>query len=121
MTPRARGRCLAALGFLAPALLPLSLRPAAGQPNDPPKSEVSKHTFAASKVFPGTVRTFWVYVPKQYDGKTPACVYVNQDGVQYNAPAVFDKLIAEKAMPVTVGVFVPPGVVPAAGPAALPR
>ncbi len=21
-----------------------------------------------------------VYVPKQYDGQTPACVYVNQDG-----------------------------------------
>ena len=33
-------------------------------------------------------------------------MYVNQDGVQYNAPAVFDKLIAEKAMPVTIGVFV---------------
>lgn len=122
MPAPARARCPAALGFLAPALLlPLAAPPAAGQADTPPKGTVTKHTFAASKVFPGTTRTFWVYVPKQYDGKTPACVYVNQDGVQWNAPAVFDKLIAEKAMPVTVGVFVTPGVVPAAEKGALPR
>ena len=29
----------------------------------------------------------------QYDGKTPACVHVNQDGSQFNAPDVFDRLI----------------------------
>jgi sugar lactone lactonase YvrE len=46
---------------------------------------------------------------------------VNQDGVQWNAPAVFDKLIAEKAMPVTIGVFVSPGVVKAANKDASPR
>ncbi|MBN9321387.1 MAG: hypothetical protein J0H24_04655, partial [Delftia acidovorans] len=122
MTARVRGRCLAALGFLVPALLvPLTAHPAPSQPDAPPKGDVSKHTFAASKVFPGTTRTFWVYVPKQYDGKTPACVYVNQDGVQWKAPDVFDKLIAAKEMPVTIGVFVQPGVVPAVDKAALPR
>ncbi len=88
---------------------------------DPPKGEVTKYTFAESKVFPGTVRDYWVYVPKQYDGKTPACVYVNQDGVQYNAPAVFDKLIHEKEMPVTIGVFVMHGRVKAPSDAALDR
>jgi gluconolactonase len=91
------------------------------QADDIPKGETKQYTFAASKVFPGTTRSYTIYVPKQYDGKTPACVYVNQDGVQYNAPAVFDKLIAEKAMPVTIGVFVTPGVVPAASKDALPR
>ena len=55
-----------------------------------PKGEVTKYTFDKSKVFPGTVRDYWVYVPKQYDPAKPACVYVNQDGVQFNAPAVFD-------------------------------
>lgn len=100
-------RSLSALALLAG--LTLTLRA-----DDPPKGDVTKYTFAASKVFPGTTRDYWVYVPKQYDGKNPACVYVNQDGVQYNAPAVFDKLIHEKKMPVTIGVFVAPGVVKAA-------
>jgi gluconolactonase len=74
-----------------------------------PKGEVMKYSFDQSKVFPGTVRDYWVYVPRQYDPQKPACVYVNQDGVQYNAPAVFDELIAKKEMPVTIGVFVTPG------------
>jgi gluconolactonase len=86
-----------------------------------PRGETFSFPFEKSKVFPGTTRTVTVYVPKQYEGKMPACVYVNQDGVQYNAPAVFDRLIAEKAMPVTIGVFVTPGVVKAATKDALPR
>jgi enterochelin esterase-like enzyme len=51
-----------------------------------------------------------VYVPKQYDGTKPACVYVNQDGVQWSAPTVFDNLIAKGELPVIVGIFVRPGV-----------
>ena len=71
-----------------------------------PKGEVVKHSFETSTVFPGTVRDYWVYVPQQYDPSQPACLYVNQDGLQYDAPAVFDRLIAAKEMPVTIGVFV---------------
>jgi gluconolactonase len=78
-----------------------------------PKGDVTKYRFESSQVFPGTVRDYWVYVPKQYDPANPACVYVNQDGVQYKAPEVFDKLIAAKEMPVTIGVFVMHGRVPA--------
>ena len=74
-----------------------------------PKGDLSAHEFAGSKIYPGTKRTYTLYVPKQYDPAKPACVYVSQDGVLYNAPAVFDQLIHEKAMPVTVGVFVTPG------------
>jgi gluconolactonase len=77
--------------------------------DDPPKGEVAKYTFEKSKVFPGTTRDYWVYVPKQYDPAKPACLYVNQDGIQYNAPKVFDELIAKGEMPVTIGVFVTPG------------
>src|SRR5437867_3058945 len=77
-----------------------------------PKGEITKYSFAASKIFPGTARDYWLYVPAQYDPAKPACVYVNQDGIQFNAPAVFDKLIAAHEMPVTIGVFVTPGVVP---------
>ncbi|HQR07401.1 MAG TPA: SMP-30/gluconolactonase/LRE family protein [Gemmatales bacterium] len=89
--------------------------------SDVPKGEVKKYTFDKSKVFPGTTRDYWVYVPKQYDGKTPACVYVNQDGIQYKAPEIFDQLIHSKEMPVTIGIFVTPGVVKAKSDQALAR
>jgi len=78
-----------------------------------PKGDLLPFEFAQSKIFPGTTRQVTVYVPKQYDGTKPACVYVNQDGVQWNAPTVFDNLIAKGDMPVTIGVFVTPGVVKA--------
>src|SRR5439155_23058862 len=98
---------------LALLLLPLAALRADEQPADVPKGEVKQYTFDKSKIFPGTVRDYWVYVPKQYDGKKPACVYVNQDGIQYNAPAVFDRLIHKKEMPIVIGVFVMHGKVKA--------
>lgn len=86
-----------------------------------PKGEVLKFSFDTSTIYPGSVRDYWIYVPKQFDGKTPACVHVNQDGIQSDAPAVFDRLIHEKKMPVTIGVFVMHGKVPARRPDALDR
>jgi gluconolactonase len=74
-----------------------------------PKGEIIKFTFDQSKIFPGTWRECWVYVPKQYQPERPACVYVNQDGIQWKAPTVFDNLIHKKEMPVTIGVFITPG------------
>jgi sugar lactone lactonase YvrE/enterochelin esterase-like enzyme len=82
-----------------------------------PKGELIKFEFAASKIFPGTTREVTVYVPKQYDPVKPACVYVNQDGVQWSAPTVLDNLIARGELPVIIGVFVTPGVVKARDPA----
>src|SRR5262245_58178942 len=79
-----------------------------------PKGEVLKFTFENSKIFPGTWREYWVYVPAQYTPEKPACVYVNQDSVQWQAPTVFDNLIHKKEMPITIGVFVTPGRVKAA-------
>lgn len=78
---------------------------------------ITKYTFSSSKVFPGTTRNYWVYVPAQYDASKPACLMVFQDGSGFvkpdgawRVPVVLDNLIAQKAMPVTVGVFVDPGV-----------
>jgi gluconolactonase len=88
---------------------------------EPPKGEVKKYTFDQSKIFPGTARDYWIYVPKQYDPSKPACLYVNQDGIQYKAPEVFDQLIESKEMPVVIGVFVTPGVVKAPSDKALAR
>lgn len=95
----------------------------ADEPKQPavPKGTTFTFSFNKSKVFPGTTRNVTVYVPAQYDGKTPACVYVNQDGLPGYVPPTFDRLIAEKKMPVTIAVGVTPGVVPAANTDALPR
>ncbi len=112
------------LGFLIVFGLPLaatSVRAQDAQPAAVPKGEVAKYTFDQSKIFPGTWREYWVYVPKQYHPEKPACVYVNQDGIQYKAPEVFDELIHKKEMPITIGVFVMHGRVKALSDQALDR
>ena len=80
-----------------------------------PQGTVTKDIWH-SKVFPETVRDYWVYVPKQYDGNKPACVMVFQDGIVYvsetgdfRVPVVFDNLIHKREMPVTIGIFINPG------------
>ena len=40
-----------------------------------PKGEIVKFTFADSKIFPGTTREISIYIPAQYKGDKPACVY----------------------------------------------
>lgn len=82
-----------------------------------PKGELIKLSFDSSKIFPGTTRDYWIYVPAEYTPDHPACVYVNQDGVQWNAPTVFDNLIYRREMPVTIGVFITPGVMKTSDPA----
>lgn len=86
-----------------------------------PKGKVTQHTWNTSKHFPGTTRNYWVYVPAQYDGSKPACVMVFNDGSGFQTergawrvPVVFDNLIHQRAMPVTIAVFIDPGVTPAA-------
>lgn len=86
-----------------------------------PTGEVIKAEFDKSAVYPGTWREYWVYVPKQLDRSKPAPVMVFQDGLQYNAPVVFDNLIHKKQIPPLVGVFVMHGRVKAPHAEALDR
>ena len=81
-----------------------------------PKGKLTKMEPWQSKVFDGTTRDWWVYVPAQYKPESPACVMVFQDGAGYQGfvPTVFDNLIARGEMPVTVGVFINPGTFPSA-------
>ena len=65
----------------------------------------------STSLYPGTERDVEVYVPDAYDGRQPACLYVGLDGILCNAPNVMDSLIAAGKMPVTIGVFVQPGVI----------
>ncbi len=74
-----------------------------------PKGEILTFTFENSKIFPGTSREIKIYIPVQYTASRPACVYVNQDGIQWKAPTVFDNLIAKNEMPITIGIFITPG------------
>lgn len=83
--------------------------PASEEQAGVPKGEILKFTFTNSRIFPGTTREISIYIPAQYKADKPACVYVNQDGIQWKAPTVFDNLIAKNEMPVTIGVFILPG------------
>ncbi len=80
-----------------------------------------KFNLTDSRIFPGTTRTITVYVPAAYQGDKPACVYVGLDGLGFNAATVFDNLIAQHAVPVTIGIGVSPGEVASASPPENPR
>jgi hypothetical protein len=69
-----------------------------------------------SKIIPGTVRRYWIFVPAQYNPKFTANVLVFQDGQRatrvdgsLRIPQVMENLIAKKKMPVTIGIFITPG------------
>ncbi len=93
-----------------------------------PHGEVRKATFAASRIFPGTTREYFVYVPKQYAPERPACLMVFFDGPgfmnptgAFRVPVVFDNLIANRDMPVTIAVGVAPGTIAPTSPGAKAR
>lgn len=86
-----------------------------------PKGTIRDFTFSASRIFPGTRRNGSVFIPAQYDPARPACVYVRQDGYNRAEKSFLESLIAARDMPVTVGVFVRPGELPAPMPGTLGR
>ena len=80
-----------------------------------PKGTVTKYVWE-SDIYENTNRDYYVYVPAQYDGSTEAALMVFQDGHayvnlegDYKVPTVFDNLIAQGKMPVTIGLFINPG------------
>ncbi len=85
-----------------------------------PQGKVTSGQFTESSIYPGTKRGYSVYVPAQYKAEEPAALMVFMDGGGYEntkggfrVPTVFDNLIHQKKMPVTVAVFVNPGTVAA--------
>ena len=78
-----------------------------------PRGVLHEHAWNESRVFPGTQRRYWVYVPAQYAPSEPASLMVFQDAKRYTdmnyevrAPTVLDNLIHRGEMPVTIVVFV---------------
>ena len=81
-----------------------------------PEGEVKGPFEFRSKVLEGTVRKYWVYVPRQYDPSSPANLLVFQDGQRainpkgvLRVPTVLDNLIADGSIPPTIGLFITPG------------
>ncbi len=92
-----------------------------------PRGGVTRHVWK-SEIFEGTIREYWIYVPAQYDGETPANVMVFQDGHAYvseygdfRVPVVLDNLIHRGAIPVTVAILINPGHRPPPGEEGFPE
>ena len=92
------------------------LGPDSQEKPDVPKGKITELKMEDCKTYPGFAHKWWIYVPAQYDETKPAALMVFQDGGGYvkrdgawRVPVVFDNLIAKKEMPVTVGVFIDPG------------
>jgi gluconolactonase len=93
---------------VAPKYTPPAIKPEQILPGT-----TKQFSFAQSQIFPGTLRDVTVFIPAQYDGTKPACVYVKTDGFNPHEKTLMETMIATKEMPVTVGVFVRPGDLPA--------
>lgn len=88
-----------------------------------PEGTISKYSWESTSVYPNTIRDYYVYVPAQYNEASPAALMIFQDGHAYvdeegdfRTTAVFDNLIAQGKMPVTIGLFINPGHDKDAGP-----
>jgi gluconolactonase len=126
---------LAVLCTLALVLAPFSasaqdeedypLPPEAEKQEGVPEGKVEGPFVLKSEIYPGTERQYWLYIPQQYDPAKPACSIIVQDGLNrangWRLPQICDNLIHANEMPVTVGIFVSPGVVPALTAEAQPR
>jgi gluconolactonase len=117
---------VAALGLAHAAQEEYPLGPDSQRQPGVPQGTVTHYTWTSDGghgIYPGTMREYWVYVPAQYTADKPACVMVFQDGAGFikedgraRVPIVFDNLIAKHEMPVTIGIFINPGVVKALSP-----
>src|SRR5689334_15718336 len=81
-----------------------------------PKGHFVGPTTLPSNVFPGTQHTYSVYVPAQYDPKTPTALMIFNDGQAFlaadgsaRAVNVMNNLIHRREIPVMIGVFINPG------------
>lgn len=118
-------------GSLLPPPLPAQeeedypVPPEAQKQEGVPEGKIEGPFALASEIYPGTEREYWIYVPAQYDPQKPACTLIVQDGLKratdWKLPQICDNLIHSGEMPVTIGIFVSPGVVPAAVEKGQPR
>ena len=95
---------------------PYSLGPDSLPIEGAPKGRLEGPFEFKSRVFAGTVRRYWVFVPAQYSKDRPANLLVFQDGQRATNPTgvlrvqqVLENLVHKKEIPVTIGLFITPG------------
>jgi enterochelin esterase family protein len=83
-----------------------------------PQGTLSEKIVHKSQIYPGMESNYWIYVPADYDSKTPAALMVYQDGQGHinrdggsRTLNVLDNLIYEKKIPSMIAVFIQPGMV----------
>lgn len=69
-----------------------------------PEGEFINFKLENSDIYPGTVRTVQVYVPKAYSPATPACLTVMMDGLQNSGLRIMDELAEQGKMPICISV-----------------
>ena len=81
-----------------------------------PSGTLSPKITYTSKIYDGMKSDYWIYVPAEYDAKTPAALMVFQDGEWYLDRSdkmlvlnVIDNLLAQRKIPVMICVFINPG------------
>lgn len=82
-----------------------------------PSGTLSDKITHTSKIYDGMKSDYWIYVPAQYKPDTPAALMVFQDGSFYTdrnsatlpVLSAIDNLIAQKKIPVMIGIFINPG------------
>lgn len=91
--------------------------PDSGKHPDTPAGQTMELTLPPSTIYPGSSRRVWVHVPAGHDPSVPSAFVVFQDGWWYLDPdgevrggVVLDNLVHSRDLPLTIGVFVDPGV-----------
>jgi enterochelin esterase-like enzyme len=81
-----------------------------------PQGRLSEKMVHTSRIYPGMISEYWLYVPAQYDPRTPAALMVWQDGHYHiertgtsRLQNVIDNLTHQKKIPVAIYVFIEPG------------
>lgn len=84
-----------------------------------PQGKYSEAKVLKSNIIKDTERTYWVYVPAQYDPAIPTALMIFHDGHammsepgDVQAHHVLDNLIFRREIPVIIGVFINPGRLP---------
>lgn len=99
------------------------LGPDSQEQADAPKGTVQEFPWNESKIFPGTHRSCWIYLPPAFDANKEYPLTIFQDGGGSvnvkggaRAPIVLDNLIHKSEIPAMVALFINPGSVPAVTP-----
>ncbi len=85
---------------------------------DVPPGKLSEKIVHTSKIYPGMVTNYWIYVPAQYNPSAAAALFVVQDGEKYanretgnHLLITLDNLTHQKRIPVAITVMISPGTI----------